>query len=519
MNSMCRRLMQFRNRINSYSTFYFNTVTVPEQKPQQALLNKFKEIKMTHTKDQNSRRTFLKNTIKSTAGAVVMAGFPTIVPSSVFGKNAPSNKINIGQIGIGRIARTHDLAETFKYDIANIMAVADVDRKRLVSGKQMIEDWYAKKTGKANYMDVKIYDDYKELLANKDIDAVIISTPDHWHAQPAIEAALAGKHIYCQKPTSLTIEEGRQMSDTVRKSGVTFQLGSQQRSVTPWPQFKKACELVRNGRIGKLHAVRVGLPADPAGGNTCEMPIPENLNYDMWLGSTPYVYYTLDRVHSQTEPNSRGGWLRCEQFGAGMITGWGVHHIDIAHWGMNTELTGPVEIEATAEFPTKGLWNVHGDYEAKMKYANGVDLFLSSKYPNGIRFEGSDGWIFVTRGNVSVTASDPVSGKGEKAFDASDPKILTSVIGPDETHLYESPEQHGNWLNCIQNKKPTISPAEVAHRSCSACLLVHAAMKTPGKLYWDPKKEIFKDNVEANKLLSRPQRYPYGTNYVSNRKS
>ena len=519
MNSMCRRLMQFRNEINSYSTFYLNNITVPEQKPQQALLNKFKEIKMTHTKDQNSRRTFLKNTIKSTAGAVVMAGFPTIVPSSVFGKNAPSNKINIGQIGIGRIARTHDLAETFKYDIANIMAVADVDRKRLVSGKQMIEDWYAKKTGKANYMNVKIYDDYKELLANKDIDAVIISTPDHWHAQPAIEAALAGKHIYCQKPTSLTIEEGRQMSDTVRKSGVTFQLGSQQRSVTPWPQFKKACELVRNGRIGKLHAVRVGLPADPAGGNTCEMPIPENLNYDMWLGSTPYVYYTLDRVHSQTEPNSRGGWLRCEQFGAGMITGWGVHHIDIAHWGMNTELTGPVEIEATAEFPTKGLWNVHGDYEAKMKYANGVDLFLSSKYPNGIRFEGSDGWIFVTRGNVSVTASDPVSGKGEKAFDASDPKILTSVIGPDETYLYESPEQHGNWLNCIQNKKPTISPAEVAHRSCSACLLVHAAMKTPGKLYWDPKKEIFKDNVEANKLLSRPQRYPYGTNYVANKRS
>lgn len=519
MNSMCRRWIQFRNEANNLYNVLFNTVTVPEQKPHQALLNKFKGIKMTYTKDQNSRRTFLKNTIKSTAGVVVMAGFPTIVPSSVFGKNAPSNKINIGQIGIGRIARTHDLAETFKYDIANIMAVADVDRKRLVSGKQMIEDWYAKKTGKANYMNVKIYDDYKELLANKDIDAVIISTPDHWHAQPAIEAALAGKHIYCQKPTSLTIEEGRQMSDTVRKSGVTFQLGSQQRSVTPWPQFKKACELVRNGRIGKLHAVRVGLPADPAGGNTCEMPIPENLNYDMWLGSTPYVYYTLDRVHSQTEPNSRGGWLRCEQFGAGMITGWGVHHIDIAHWGMNTELTGPVEIEATAEFPTKGLWNVHGDYEAKMKYANGVDLFLSSKYPNGIRFEGSDGWIFVTRGNVSVTASDPVSGKGEKAFDASDPKILTSVIGPDETHLYESPEQHGNWLNCIQNKKPTISPAEVAHRSCSACLLVHAAMKTPGKLYWDPKKEIFKDNVEANKLLSRPQRYPYGTNYVSNRKS
>ena len=473
---------------------------------------------MAETETSSSRREFLKNTVKATAGTVALANFPTIVPASVFGKNAPSNKINIGQIGCGRIARTHDLAETFKYDAARIMAVADVDRTRLLSGKQMIEGWYDKKTGQSKYIDVKIYDDYHDLLANKDIDAVMISTPDHWHAQPAMEAALAGKHIYLQKPTSLTIEEGRQMSDTVRKSGVVFQLGSQQRSMNPWPQFKKACELVRNGRIGKLHTVHVGLPSDPAGGETKEMPIPENFNYDMWLGSTPYVYYTLDRVHSLTDPNSRGGWLRLEQFGAGMITGWGVHHIDIAHWGMNTELTGPIEVEATADFPKKGLWNVHGDYEAKMKYANGVEMYLNSKNPNGIRFEGSDGWIFVTRGNVGVTASDPGSGGSQKAFTASDPQILNSGTGANETHLYESPEQHGNWLDCIQNKKPTISPAEVAHRSCSACLVVHAAMKTEGKLYWDPKREMFKNNAEANKWLSRPQRFPYGTNYVVNKK-
>ena len=470
---------------------------------------------MTEISNSNSRRDFLKNTVKAGVGSMVLSGFPTIVPASVFGKNAPSNKINIGQIGIGRIARTHDLVETFKYDNARIMAVADVDRKRLESGKKMLEGWYAKKTGQANYIDIKIYDDYHDLLNNKDIDAVLISTPDHWHAQPAIEAALAGKHIYCQKPTSLTIDEGRSMSDAVRKTGVVFQLGSQQRSINPWPQFKRACELVRNGRIGKLHTVHVGLPSDPSGGITTEMPVPENLNYDMWLGSTPHIYYTLDRVHSQTDPNSRGGWLRCEQFGAGMITGWGVHHIDIAHWGMNTELTGPIEIEATAEFPKTGLWNVHGDYEVKSKYANGVTMLINSKNPNGIKFEGSDGWIFVTRGNVGVTASDPTSGKEEKAFTASNPKILNSVIGANEIHLYESPEQHGNWLDCITNKKPNISPAEVAHRSCSACLLAHAAMKTPGKLYWDPKKELFINNVEANKLLSRPQRFPYGTNYIN----
>ena len=469
---------------------------------------------MAEINNASGRRKFLINTVKATAGTIVLANFPTIVPASVFGKNAPSNKINIGQIGCGRIARTHDLAETFKYDNAHIMAIADVDRNRLQGGKKLIEGWYAKKTGKDNYVDVKTYDDYHALLANKDIDAVMISTPDHWHAQPAMEAALAGKHIYLQKPTSLTIEEGRMMSDIVQKSGVIFQLGSQQRSITPWPQFKKACELVRNGRIGKLHTVHIGLPADPSGGNTAEMPIPQNLNYDMWLGSTPQIYYTLDRVHSQTDPDSRGGWLRLEQFGAGMITGWGVHHIDIAHWGMNTELTGPVEVEANAEFPKTGLWNVHGNYEVHAKYANGVNMFMSSKNPNGIKFEGSNGWIFVSRGNVSVTATDPGAGGNTKAFSASDPKILTSVIGPDEIHLYESKEQHGNWLDCIQNKKPTISPAEVAHRSCSACLVAHAAMKIQKKLYWDPKKEIFKDNIEANKLLSRPQRYPYGTNNV-----
>lgn len=472
-------------------------------------------------KPMYDRRGFMKTAAKTAVvGGIALTGFPTIVPASVFGKNAPSNKINIGQIGCGRIARSHDLAETFKNDVARIMAIADVDKSRLISGKKMIEGWYDKKMGKQNYIDVQTYDDYHALLDNKDIDAVMISTPDHWHAQPAIEAALAGKHIYLQKPTSLTIEEGRQMSDAVRQSGVRFQLGSQQRSVNPWPQFKRACELVRNGRIGKLHTVHVGLPADPAGGDPKNMPVPEGLNYDMWLGSTPYIYYTTDRVHSQTDFESRGGWLRCEQFGAGMITGWGVHHIDIAHWGMNTELTGPIEVTAKADFPKAGLWNVHGDYQVTSKYANGVTMLMDSKNPNGIKFEGTDGWIFVSRGDVAVTASDPGAVGGKlKALTASDPKILASEIAKNEVHLYESPEQHRNWLECIQNKKETISPAEVAHRSCSACLIAHAAMKFNGqKLYWDPKKEIFKDNVEANKLLSRPQRYPYGTNYINHKK-
>lgn len=466
--------------------------------------------------NSESRRNFIKSTGKGALAASLAAtGFPTIVPASVLGKNAPSNKINIGQIGFGRIAMTHDLPETLKNDIARVIAVADVDSNRAAQGKKWIEGVYEKKTGKSNYVDVSVYDNFQEMIQRKDLDAVIISTPDHWHAQPAMEAALAGKDIYLQKPTSLTIEEGRMLSDTVHRTGAIFQMGSQQRSQNPWPQFKRACELVRNGRIGKVQKIFIGLPGDPAGGTAAEMPIPKNLNYDMWLGSTPWVPYTLDRVHSQESITSRPGWLRCEQFGAGMITGWGAHHLDIAHWAMGKEYSGPVEVEAIASFPTEGLWTVHGDFNVKAKYDNDVIMEVSGDYPNGVRFEGTDGWIFVARGNVGVTASDPVpGGKASDAFKASDQKILTSVIGPDEVHLYESEEQHKNWLDCIVSREQPIAPVEVAHRSCSACLVSHIAMKLPRKLYWDPVKEKFKNDDEANAMLSRPQRYPYGTNYV-----
>lgn len=469
---------------------------------------------MTTKKEQKknglSRRQYLKTTL---VGSLGMIAVPTIVPASVLGKNAPSNRIQIGQIGFGRIAKAHDLPDTIRYDQAHIMAVCDVDSKRKQDGKKWIEQWYAKEKGKSNYVDVKMYEDYREMLANPEIDAVIISTPDHWHAQPAMEAALAGKHIYLQKPTSLTIAEGRLMSDIVHRMGVVFQIGSQQRSQNPWPQFKRACELVRNGRVGELHTIKVGLPGDPSGEEEKEMPIPETLNYDSWLGSTPYQFYTEKRVHPQHD-YSRPGWLRCEQFGAGMITGWGAHHIDTAHWGMGTEYTGPIEMKASAKFPTSGMWNVHGDFLVEAKYANGVSMQVSGDFPNGVRFEGSDGWIFVSRGNVGVTATDPTNAKNSDAFSASDPKILQSVIGPDEIHLYHSEDQHGNWLDCIRSGQLTVAPVEVAHRSCSTCLLFHIAMKLDRPLYWDPIKERFKNDDEANALLARPQRYPYGTDFV-----
>src|SRR5205085_2859695 len=270
---------------------------------------------------------------------------------------------------------------------------------------------------------VTAYADYRELLANTDIDAVVISTPDHWHAPIAIDAVAARKDVYLQKPASLAIAEGRALSDAVHRSGRIFQIGSQQRSMA---QFRYAAELVRNGRIGRLQTVEIGLPGDPAGNDEPEMAVPKNLNYDMWLGSTPLVPYTEKRAHPQ-QGYDRPGWLRCEQFGAGMITGWGAHHLDSAHWAMDAEYTGPIEVWGSAEFPKKGLWDVHGPFRTEALYADGVHMIVSGDFPNGIKFIGSDGWIFVSRGNETVTASDPASKlKDAEALNASDPKIITS---------------------------------------------------------------------------------------------
>lgn len=457
------------------------------------------------------RRKFLESILVGTTGSIAV---PTLVPSSVFGKNSPGNRITVGQIGCGRIARDHDLPETMKYTQALVTACCDVDTIRADKGRDRIDKLYKELHGEKNPAQVKVYAQYKDLLSDPGIDAVIISTPDHWHAQIAMEAALAGKDIYLQKPNSLTIAEGRQLSNVINRTGRILQIGSQQRSVNPWPQFKRACELVRNGRIGQIIEIEVGLPGDPSGPDEPEMQVPENLDYDMWLGSTPRIYYTEHRVHPQHD-FSRPGWLRCEQFGAGMITGWGAHHVDTAHWGMDTEYTGPVEVEAKAEFPASGLWDVHGPFEVRAKYANGAIMKISGKYPNGVKFIGTEGWIFVARGLYSVTASDPVSGNGNsQSLAASDPKILTSEIGPDEIHLYESEEQHGNWLDCIRTRKQPVATSEIGHRSCTACLVSHIAMKLPRKLYWDPAKERFNNDDEANALASRPQRHPYGTNYV-----
>lgn len=448
-----------------------------------------------------NRRSFIK---KTSASALATMAIPSIVPSSVFGKNAPSNRIQIGQIGCGRIARGHDMPGTMQHAIAQIIGVCDVDSNRTKDAKVLVDSYYKEKGQK---VDTLMFDHYQDMIARQDIDAVIISTPDHWHAQPAIEAALANKHVYLQKPTSLTVTEGRLLSNIVQKQGIVLQVGTQQRSS---PQFRYAAELVRNGRIGKLHTVKVGLPGDPPGPMAAIEPIPSSLNFDAWLGSTPEMDYSEMLVHPQ-KGYGRPGWLRKEQFGAGMITGWGQHHFDSAAWGMNTEYTGPISVEAIAEFPKYGSWDVHGDFMVKAEYENGISMLTSGGFPNGIRYEGEEGWIFVTRGAYRATPSDPIpENNGVKSLDASDPKLLNSVIGPDEIHLYKSEEQHLNWLECIQNGNEPISPVEMGHRACTVCLISHIAMKLPRQLQWNPTTEQFINDPEANAMLSRPQRAPYG---------
>ena len=447
-----------------------------------------------------SRREFIKTSL-GTAAAV---GFPTIVPATVFGQKSPSERINVGAIGVGRISRGHDLPAIFKYDSARVIAVCDLDATRTELGRQFVTDAYTKRLSKP-YDAVKVYHDFHDLLANPEIDAVVISTPDHQHAIVAAAAVRAGKDVYLQKPASLTIAEGRYLSNAVQATGRILQIGSQQRS---WKQFHRACELVRNGRIGEIKHVEIGLPGDPSGGDPTPMPIPQGFNYDAWLGSTPVVPYTVDRVMPQ-KGFDRPGWLRMEQFGAGMITGWGAHHVDTAHWGMNTEYTGPVEIWGTAEFPKTGLWNVHGKFLTHARYANGITMDISGDFPNGIKWYGTEGWIFVTRDEMTT----PTAGTGKattiEPLMASNPKILDSVIGPNEIHLDTSSEHHANWLDCVRSRKQPLAPIEIGHRACSTCLLHHIAMKANRHLHWDPERERFNHDDEANAMLSRPQRPPY----------
>lgn len=447
---------------------------------------------------KSSRRDFMKATV--CAGA-----FPTIIPATVLGADSPSHNVHIAQIGCGRIAASMDVRGFLRTTKTRVVAVCDLDSRRLIEMRRFVEKAYAKR---GNRGIVATAHDFHDLLQRSDIDAVSISTPDHWHVQVAVEAAFAGKHVYMQKPTSLTIREGRIFSDAIAENDRIFLLGSQQRSME---QFIQACEFVREGRLGKVTRIEIGLPGDPPGGSTKEMPVPKNLDYDFWLGSTPQVYYTEDRVHSQNMRwgLTRPGWLRCEQFGAGMITGWGSHHLDIAHWAMDWEKIGPRFIEGRAQFLTGGLWDVHSSDDVKLTYPDGTLLHVCDRFPNGVRFIGEKGWIFVNRGATKTTASDPITPNCQlKALDASDPKL---IAGSSKVRLYRHPgSHHQNFIDSVLTHTPSVVSAETAHRSCSACLLSWIGMKLGRRLEWDWKAERFVNDPEADALLARTERAPYG---------
>jgi predicted dehydrogenase len=410
---------------------------------------------------------------------------PVVVPSSVFGQNAPGERITVGCIGVGRMGMG-DLKEALGFKQVRVVAVCDVDVKRVKNAQATVDSRYGERSGSCAG-----YGDYRDLLARDDVDAVQIATPDHWHALPAIGAARSGKDIFLQKPLTLTIREGRALSDAVGCYNRVFQVGSQQRSDR---KFQFACELVRNGRIGELRTVKVGFGTDPATGPQPPMPIPEGLDYDMWLGQAPWVPYTEQRVHPQ-QGYGRPGWLRIRAYGAGMITGWGSHHLDIAHWGMGTEYTGPVEIEARAQFPSDGLWDVHGDFHIEYTYANGVKVICADNKESkqGVLFEGADGWVHVKRGQI----------------DAHPKSLLEETIGSEETRLYASNNHKGDFYDCVKSRAETAAPVEVGHRSCSVCLLGHIAMQLGRRLRWDPVAEQFTNDAGANRMLSRPMRSPW----------
>jgi predicted dehydrogenase len=430
------------------------------------------------------RRDFLK-----AAGISVIA--PAVLPSRLLAQTPPSDTMLCGVIGTGRQG-LGDMQELIYRGLetgARVVAVCDIDRHRLEDAQWMAEKIYSAELGKGSYKGIDAYPDFRELLARPDIDGVLVVSPDFWHALHGIAAAGAGKDVYLEKPLTYSIAEGRTLVEAVRRNKRILQVGSQQRSSV---YFRLACELVRNERIGRLQSMHVWLPEDQGTGDPTEMPVPKNLDYDFWLGPAPRAPFSQDRVHPQTS-YERPGWLQIGPYCHGMITGWGSHMNDIAQWGNGSDDTGPVEIGGKAEYPDRGLFDVHTKFHAEAAYANGVRLIMETGDPPGVRFEGEKGWVFVTREEIT----------------ASDPAILKRPAGEGEIKLYESGNHMKNFLECMRTRMEPAAPVEVGHRSNTICLLAHIAMKLGRKLRWDPQVECFLDDDEANGRLDYPHREPW----------
>ncbi len=430
---------------------------------------------------KKNRRDFLKKSTTFTAGAILI---PTIVPSTVFGKTAPSNQINIGMIATGRQAVNANLKNGFlKLDNCRVIAINDVDSWRMTNAEKIINEIYSK-SGKS-YSGVKKYDDYREVIASKDVDAVMISTPDHWHAPATIAAALAGKHVSMEKAFTLAPAWGKAVVEAVKTKGVTGRLDSEFRSIR---EMNRAVELVHNKVIGDLVEVEVGVPGELNGsalGPQPTMPVPKELNYDMWLGPAFPAPYTMQRVHEPGTIDSRPGWLRISDYCNGMITNWGAHLNDIALWGMKKEYENPLTIQGSGTFD-KGIWHTISAFNVDYTFADGMKLKYKIDVPF-VKFIGKDGWI-------RIEYPDKLS--------ASSDSILKFEPGKNDVSLKDTLSDKADFLKGIETGKPTLEPLEVGYNVYLLTMMGLISITLGSKLTWDQKAGRFVNDNAANALLT-----------------
>jgi predicted dehydrogenase len=442
--------------------------------------------KTTSTGTGQNRRQFLKT------ATVAALATPFLIPSRARGAAAPSNRVNLAFIGTGRQSYGMNIPEFIALPNVQIVAVCDVDSWRLEQAKKRVEDYYAKKAPSGGYKGCATFHDFRDLLARKDIDAVMISTPDHWHVPMALAAVKAGKDVSLEKPITRYINEGRMLADLCAREQRIFRVDSEFRSLAP---MHRAAELVRNGRLGKLSAVRTGSPREvfPEESEAVTAP-PAELDYELWLGPAPKVDYLQKRVHPPRDLKNRPGWMRNLDYCDGMITNWGTHLNDIGQWGAGTERTGPVEVRATGKFHDGKVWNVLESFDAYYKFANGMEFYYQMGTPH-VRFEGEKGWIQV---NYLADKLNP------DRIQASDPRLLTEELPPDAIR-FPLKSERADFIDSVLSRKPTLEDAEVGHRTTSLCHLAHIAIQLGGAtLKWDPDKEVFAGNEAANRLLNRP---------------
>ena len=437
-----------------------------------------------------TRRDLLRGGVASAAAWCC----PYLLPGPAWGRSikaAPSERIAVGMIGVGRQTVSYNLKSFLHSPDTQVVAVCDADSWRMEQARQTVEKHYGKERASGAYRGCSTYGDFRELLARDHVDAVMISTPDHWHVPMSLAAVQAGKDICCEKPLTRTIAEGRRLSDAVTRHRRVFRTDSEFRSIGV---FHRACELVRNGRIGRLETIRVGVPAgdDVDCPPSPEMPVPKELDYERWQGPAPRAAYTQNRVHPP-KGYGRPGWMRVLAYCDGMITNWGAHLNDVAQWGHDTDRTGPVEVEGRGVYPPAGsLWNVMKTFEVNYRYADGVRMVYKTDTAYA-HFEGTEGWI---RAHF-----------GRRGIEAQPASLLDSKIGPRETHLLLKNEKT-DFIDAVKTRGQTLEDAEVGHRTTSLCHLGHIAIRLGAKLRWDPDAERFIDNEEANRWIDRPMRRP-----------